>query len=488
MLARHLATYLLPNLAQAVASFGTVAVMTRLLSDVEYGRYVLVFATMTFAHYVFLTWTEASASRFFTEAREKGETSSHFRSILRAYGWSALAFAAVACVGLLLYPGDTTIKIALASAFAGVLVRSLLRIGLETRRMALQAGRFAGVDTFHTLATFGLSVLAVAWLGMAEDGIFIAMAIASTFALLIEGPALLAQARGGAIEPERIKTYLAFGAPISFGLIMSLALSSGDRFLIAGYLGEGAVGAYSAGYQVAARILETFFVWAASAAFPLLLNAWEKDGPEGARKAARAGFALRIGIGAPAAVGIALVAQPLCEILIGEGLRAEAARIAPWICIAALLAGLCDYFSDAFMLAKKAMQRAILLIFPMLLNLGLNMLLLPVYGINGAIISTIAAYAVGMLLLAFIGRRYVALPVPFDDIAKVATGCAAMAAIVLALPDWGGVAELLVKAGAGGLAYACVALLLDVAGLKTHLAAWRNRRRQGRSISADTPS
>jgi O-antigen/teichoic acid export membrane protein len=470
MLTRHLATYLVPNLAQAVASFGTIAVLTRVLSDVEYGRFALVFATMTLAHYIFLTWTEAAASRFYTEARERGETASHFASMVRANLASAVVFAVVAAIGLTVWSGDAVVKLALAAAFGGAMVRSLLRISLETRRMALNARRFAIVDTFHTLAGFALSIGAVVVLGMSVDGIFLAMGVASIFALMIEGPALLLQARGGQVEPERVRTYMAFGAPIAFGLIMTLALANGDRFLIAHFLGEAAVGAYAAGYQVAARILETFFIWAGSAAFPLLLNAWETEGEAGAQRAARAGFALRLGIGAPAALGIALVAAPLCEVLIGEGLRDEAARIAPWIALAALLAGLCDYFSDAFMLAKKVVQRALLLILPMILNLGLNVMLLPVMGINGAVVSTLLAYATCMVLLAVIGRRYVALPVPLADIAKVAAGCAFMALIVLLLPDWGGFAELALKALLGGLAYGCVALLLDIAGAKQRLA------------------
>jgi O-antigen/teichoic acid export membrane protein len=481
MLTRHLATYLVPNLAQAVASFGTIAVLTRVLSDVDYGRFALVFATMTLAHYIFLTWTEAAASRFYTEARERGQTASHFASMLRANLVSASIFAVVAVTGLMIWNGDPTVKLALAAAFGGAVVRSLLRIGLETRRMALNAGRFALVDTFHTLAGFALTIGAVVWMGMSVDGIFLALAVASMLALMVEGPALLMQARGGQVEPERVKTYMAFGAPIAFGLIMTLALANGDRFLIAHILGEGAVGAYAAGYQVAARILETFFVWAASAAFPLLLNAWETEGETGAQQAARAGFALRIGIGAPAALGIALVAGPLCEILIGEGLRDEAARIAPWIALAALLAGLCDYFSDAFMLAKKVVQRALLLILPMILNLGLNLVLLPVMGIDGAIVSTLVAYGACMVLLAVIGRRYVALPVPLADVAKVAAGCAVMAAVVLVLPDWGGVAELALKAVMGGISYGCVALLLDIAGARQRLEAIHTRRRTGPS-------
>ena len=64
MMGRHLVAYLIPNLAQAVASFGMVAILTRLLSDDDYGRYTLVYAAMTLAQYVSVVWIEAAAARF----------------------------------------------------------------------------------------------------------------------------------------------------------------------------------------------------------------------------------------------------------------------------------------------------------------------------------------------------------------------------------------------------------------------------------------
>lgn len=484
MLGRHLAVYLVPNAAQALASFGTVAILTRLLSEAEYGRYALVFAAMSLGHYLLLTWAEAAAARFYPEAEAKGEKPAHFATLLSAYAWSALAFAVVSACVVAFYPADAGLKLALAAAFGGAIARSGVKIALESRRMALEARRAAGLDTLHTLLGFALGVACVAFLAMGEEGPFIGMAIAAVVVLAIEGPALWAAARGGRTEPARVRDYMAFGLPLSLGLIMTLALTSGDRFMIAAYLGEAEVGAYAAGYQVAARILDIIFVWGASAAYPLLVSAWETGGREAAREAARAGYAVRLGLAAPAAVGIALVAVPLCDILIGEALREQAAMIAPWIALAGLLAGMCDYFSDAFLLAKKAMQRALLMLVPVVLNLGLNALLLPVMGLMGAVVATVLAYAAGIVLLALAGRRYVALPVPVGITVRIALACLVMAGVVSLVPAWGGLPELAVKAALGAVAYGLSALILDIADTRTrlqHLAQRLKARRTGAS-------
>jgi O-antigen/teichoic acid export membrane protein len=306
---------------------------------------------------------------------------------------------------------------------------------------------------------------------MGEEGAFIGLLVASLLVLAIEGPALWAARRGGSFEPQRAKAYFAFGAPAAFSLVMMLAMTSADRFVIAAVLDEAAVGAYSAGYQVGARVLDLVAVWVSSAMFPLIAAAYDTEGAEAAKRQARAAFALRLGIGAPAAVGLALVATPLCDILIGPALREEAASIARWIAFAALLACMSEYFAEAFILAKKALQRALLMIVPVAVNIGLNVLLLPVWGLNGAVVSTVVAYGVGLVLLAVVGRRYIALPIPLDDIAKVGFACGCMALFVALLPAWGGVAELAFKAALGAAVYGLVALLLDIADAKSRLAA-----------------
>jgi O-antigen/teichoic acid export membrane protein len=471
MMGRHLLTYMVPNVAQAVASFGTVALLTRVFSDADYGRYALVYTAMTLAQYLTVTWIEASAARFYGAANERGEKPAHFATLIRALIWSSVGFGVLVIGATLVWPGDAALKIVLAAAFSSVLVRSFIKIALETRRMAQEANRFAIIDTVHTLLGFGLAALFVVFFSMGPEGAFLGMTIAALIVAVIEGPALLLAAKGGRIEGDRTMAYLAYGAPIAGGLVLSLILTSGDRFVINAYLGEAEVGAYSAGYQVAARILDIIFAWGAAAATPILIAAYERGGPEEAAIAARDGYAFRLGIGAPAAVGIALLAVPICNVLIGESLRDRAAEIVPWIALAALMAGMCDYFSEAFMLAKKALQRALLMLVPATLNIALNIILLPRIGLMGAIAATVSAYAVGMVLLAIIGRAYVKLPIPIWETTKIAIACACMATLVYLLPDIGGFGEIMFKAGLGGIAYGCIAILLDVANARSRLNA-----------------
>lgn len=483
MMGRHLLTYMLPNLAQAVASFGTVAFLTRFLTPEEYGRYALVYTAMTLVQYLTFTWVEAAAARFYGDAAEKNDKPNHFATLLQASLWCSVAFGVLCVAIILIWPGDAALKVTLAAAFGGVLMRTIIKIALETRRMAQQANRYAVVDTLHTSLGFAFAIVCVVALGMGPEGAFLGLAVGSLIVLCVEGPALWMASKGGKPDPERTKAYFAYGAPLAAGLILNLALTSGDRFVIGAYLGEADVGAYSAGYQVAARILDIIFAWGSTAITPLLVAAYERGGAKDVIPIARDGYAIRLGIGAPAAIGIALLAQPICAVLIGEGLRERAAEIVPWIALAGLMAGMCDYFSEAFMLTKKAMERAVLMLVPTILNIGMNILLLPRIGLMGAVVATVTAYGVGMILLAVVGRRHIALPIPLLETAKIAFACAIMAAVVYFAPKLEGIFEILFKAILGGIAYGCSVLLLNVADARTKMNALTTRfSKQGTSL------
>jgi O-antigen/teichoic acid export membrane protein len=469
MMGRHLLTYLVPNLAQAIASFGTVAVLTRFMTAEEYGRYALVYTAMTLVQYLTLTWVEAAAARFYGDAVEKNDKPNHFATLIQASLWCSLAFGVLCIAIIAIWPGDVALKLTLAAAFGGVLMRTVIKIALETRRMAQEATRYAVVETSHTLLGFLAAIICVIAFGMGPEGAFLGLAIGSLIVLAIEGPALWLSAKGGRPDAERSRSYLAYGAPLAAGLVLNLILTSSDRFIIGAFLSEADVGAYSAGYQVAARILDIIFVWGSSAVTPLLIAAYERGGAKAVIPIAHDGYVIRLGIGAPAAVGIALLAQPICEFLIGESMRESAAQIVPWIALAGLLAGMCDYFSEAFMLTKKALERALLMLVPAVINISLNIMLLPQIGLMGAVVATVAAYGVGMVLLAIVGRRYISLPIPIVETIKIALACAVMAGVVYSVPSPGGFLEIIIKATLGAVAYGSAAVLLNLADARTRL-------------------
>jgi O-antigen/teichoic acid export membrane protein len=319
----------------------------------------------------------------------------------------------------------------------------------------------------RVVVSFGLGVGLAAFGEFGAAGPLIGLAGGAALAAGMALPGLLARGRGGRFSAARGGMHLAFGWPVAAALLLDLALSAGDRFVIAALLGEAAVGAYAAGYGVADKTLVVMAMWATMAAVPAMLQAWEHKAQAEFDAHARRFFGLMIAILLPAAAGLALVARPLAEVMIGPELRDAAASVLPLIALAGVFNGLQHYFAEAFQLTRRTGVRAGLMAIPAVANIGLNFALIPHFGLMGAVAATVSCYALLIGLYWGVGRRLVALPVDGGVVLRVGLAVAAMGVAVSLVPAWGGLIELLAKAAVGAAVYGTAAWRFDLGGLRS---------------------
>lgn len=462
--------YLPVNIVQGVVGLLSIVVFTRVLSPQDYGVYALAFSVMSLVHTAVFLWLEAAMARFYAPEAEAGRLPGHFRTLYGAFALLAAGFPAVAALLLWLWPAPGPLKFAVGAGLATILVRSLAKLVQERRRAAGDVRAAALLDVAMTAGGFAVGAgLAAAGFGGASPlvGLGAAAAVCLVFAL----PTELKQARGGRFEAARARSYAAYGIPVSLSLILSLALATTDRFLLAAYLNETSVGVYHAGYSLANRTLDVMFIWLGMAGGPAAIAALERGGHAALRETAREQAGFMIALALPAAVGLALVARPLADVMVGERLRAGAAEVTPWIAASAFFAGVTTYyFHTAFTLARRTGLLLAAMAVPAATNVALCLLLIPRYGLPGALWATVASYAVGAVASFGLGRRALALPAPWETLARAGLASALMALAVRLVPASGGLAELAAKAAVGVAAYAGLAWLLDLCGARTRSA------------------
>ncbi|HWQ87353.1 lipopolysaccharide biosynthesis protein [Brevundimonas sp.] len=458
--------YLPANIVQGVVGFLSIVLFTRLLSPEDFGRYALAFSVMTLAHVAVFSWLEAAMARFWAAQSPGAETWGHFASLYRTAFVLSGVFIVVTGVAVWAFPVDPLFKLALAAGLSGAPARCLVKLGQERFRAAGEVGKAAGLDM--AVAVGGLAIgVGFALIGAGGAAPLLGLGLAPLAALPFVLPGELRQARGGAFEPARVRDYALYGYPIAASLALTVVLSSTDRFLLAAFMDEAAVGAYHASYSIANRTLDVLFLWLGSAGQPALVMALERGGLERLKEAAREQLSTFLLIGLPAAAGVALVARPLAELLIGEDLRTAATGVTPWIALSALLFGLTAYyFGQAFTLGKKTKRLLIAMAIPAGANVVLNLVLVPRFGIMGAAWATAASFTLGLIATMMIGRRVVALPIPWESLVRCAIATGIMALVVARLPAPGGFPELALDASVGGLVYAAAALTLNAAGVR----------------------
>ncbi len=473
----YLAGYLPVNLVQALAALGVVMIYTRLLEPAEYGRYALAITALQWLQVLLFFWLHSGVARFYEASRLQQQlpgllTVSAVAGLLISGMWMVLAGA----VAIRLEDAWRGLVLA---GLVGLIARSLSLLGLEAHRAAHRVQRYTVLESGQILFGLALGALWVSLAGGGAAAILWAAALASLLAVLFDTPFWLRLMRPFTWSTDALRRLAGYGLPLTASALLSQVIVSSDRFFIAWLIDERAVGVYSVAYALADRPAAIVYNWIGMAAVPLAFAAMERDGPLAARQVMEKTAKAMMLLVFPCTVGLAAVAEPLAVTLTGADFREETARLIPWIAVASLLyGGMVHYAAHAFLITQNPRGLLATNILIAILNLALNLLLIPFFGLAGAVAASLIAYAVGFGLRLALARRFFAVPLPGAEALRVALACAGMALALKAAALPATPTGLLLSIGLGVVAYGGGLLLFNVADSQAWLIArWRTWRR-----------
>lgn len=488
MLLRHSALYFLARGVPGTINLFAITIYTRLLLPAEYGNYALVLAGVNLCSAVFFQWLQLGALRFRSAYTDRPER--FFATVLAGYLGTVALSAFLGLTGLV----SILAVEAVPEPVLGVLIESwLLGLGLlwVSAMFELQLSLVTSElrpDRYGAMA-LGRSVLALALatslisLGLGAHGVLLGLLLASV--VTVAGPVW--RTFGGSrlrdCDPVLLRQFGSYGAPLTATAALLFVISSSDRFLIEGFLGSAAVGRYAAAYDLTQFTLGTLMHIINLAAFPLIVQALEQRGPEAARCRLEQLCTFLLGLSLPSALGLALLAEPVAGVFLGDLFRDEATSLVRLVALAMLLAGLKSYYFDlSFQLARSTGIQLWIGGVAAGVNLLLNLWWIPRFGPIGAAAATIVAYGLGLGLSFGLGRwcprRVLRLPWPGRDVTRIVCASAIMALAVLAIETWlprSGFRLVLPVAG-GVVVYVLALLALDVAGVRVWLVGSGLRR------------
>ncbi|MGQ0675172.1 MAG: oligosaccharide flippase family protein [Rhodospirillales bacterium] len=483
MVLNHALYYLTAAAMQAAAALGLVAALTRVLGDAEFGQYGLAAAALHLYQSILFFWLRASVSRFHAAAEHEGRLQPFLAGMRRWFLAAAgVGFALGACL-VLLAPASPGLKATLWVMLAAATFLGAFTLVLELHRARLEARQFALYQSIQAAASVALSLALVLAFGHAAGGVYGAalamggLALSFLACVAIDPAGLRFWRGGGEPRPGDLGAVLAYGLPMTAAMVLDALLITADRFIIAHFLGEAGVAPYAAAQTLAQRSLAAICTVVGAAAAPLAFAAMERQGEAEARQRLTAAGELAFAVAVPAAFGLAAVAGPLCDVMVGETLRAEARLLLPWIAAGGLLQGLTvHYFQQGFLVARRPGALVLALLPAMAVYFAGNFALVPVMGAMGAAVSLVASQAVQLGFVIVAGRRHFAMPLCAGTAARAVLLSALMFAVLRALPLPGGAAGLAVQVAAGIAVYGLGALALDMAGCRAHAARLLRRR------------
>jgi O-antigen/teichoic acid export membrane protein len=475
MLWQHGVLYLLARGVPGVISLFAIAVYTRLLAPEDYGHYALVIAGVGLANKLAFEWLRLGLLRFAPAMREQQDRL--LATIAASFLGLVVSTAALGAVAFTLT--DPQSRWLIAAGVSLLWVQALFDLQLERARSQLLPKRYGLMAMTRACLALAFGVLLVL-VGFGALGLLLALMLGMVVALIRPLTVEARQLRLRLFDPALLASLSRYGGPLAVTAALSFIIGSSDRFLIGWLLSDAAVGRYAVAYDVTSASIGLLLMIVNLAAYPLVIRAFEDHGVERARQQLVASSTALLAIGVPAVVGLIVLARPLAGVLLGAEFQADAAVLIPLIAIAVLLRDLKAYYFDlAFHLGRNTTGQIWVTLAGAGVSIGLNLWLIPRYGLVGAASANISAYAVALMLSWILGRRVFALPRPSIDSLKIAAAAVVMGGVVWLLADATGAVALVVQVTAGAVVYAILMCILNVADARLHVMRLLGWRRQG---------
>ena len=148
---------------------------------------------------------------------------------------------------------------------------------------------------------------------------------------------------------------------------------------------------------------------------PMIFALWEKGKTDDVSEILSLTIRYFLMLAIPLCFISLLVSQDLITLLASDK-YAKSAEIIPIVLIGVFLQGLDFPFSAGLHFAKRTGIFLVVMIFAALLNIGLNILVVPQFGIMGAAYATLVSYIAYILAFYFISRRHFKVAVPYMGI------------------------------------------------------------------------
>jgi O-antigen/teichoic acid export membrane protein len=323
-----------------------------------------------------------------------------------------------------------------------LLASSFAFVPLTLLRIEERATLFSTYSLIRHAANTVLKVILITQ-GYGVTGALVSDAAASVLLSLCLLFELRSRARW-AFDWPRLVEALRFGLPkVPHGLLVQ-TLNLADRWILGAFVSRAEVGVYHMGSAFSSAMKFPLSAFEPAWQPFVFDNARREEGAREIGLVATRMCLLFTGV----AAALSLILPDLLRFVIQNVEYHGAAQVIPILVLASLFQGFFLLSSVGISISKQARYYPMITAAAAGLNIGLNLWLVPRYGILAAAWTTVAGYALMALMGAAISRRLYPIPVQWPRIVRAFIAAALFfLAGTLWAPGWFGVAARLALAG-----------------------------------------
>ena len=235
------------------------------------------------------------------------------------------------------------------------------------------------------------------------------------------------------IDNNLLKESMKYGMPLIMVGLLNTLLSSSDRYMIEYFLGSTEVGKYSFGYKIAEISMMNITMVITLALGPQIIKVFEKKGKEAARKILTQYINIHFIIIMPIVFLMFIFINDIIDIMFVQ--YRGIGNTTKYIIIGTFFYAISMYTNRAFELTKRTSKLLIILFTSAIVNIILNLSLIPIIGIDGAVISTIISYILYVIMSVVMSKHIFKVEFNLNHIITVLIINIIITTIIIIIPN-----------------------------------------------------
>lgn len=440
---KHTSIYGLGDIVGRSMAFVLIPLYTHYLSRAEYGVMALAYVFIGFVNVLYIMGLNTAFLRFFVAEKQREgrktifSTTVLFLACTSLLGSLCLWFASPTVASFLFRSSDYAFYVRLMALI--LFIDTLAQFPLLVLRALERSKLYAAVTVARFALTVGLNLYFVLFLRKGVEGVLVSNFLASLFVFSALLPLSVSYLRR-AFSLTLMKNLLNFGLPLIPAVLCVLIIDLSDRYILEHFSGLEQVGVYSLGYRLG--MIMTLFVSAFRFAWPpFFLSVAEQEEAKEIYARVLTYFLLA---GSVLFLGVTLYLKVVLRLFVGSQYWG-ASPIVPVVLLSYLFYGLYVNFIVCVYITKKTKPIPYITGLAAAVNIGLNLLFIPRFGMMGAAVATLLAYISMATALFVVSRRMYLIQYETQRILKIASAAAIVFAANFVLSSSRGSVEFALK-------------------------------------------
>lgn len=407
---KHSSIYSLGNLSAKLVGFILLPIYFHYLSIEEYGILALLEVTGQILLETLIISIPTAMMRWYSFAKDENEGKSIiFTSLIFIIAiaiLSSLLLIPLSSFFARLILSDTYYSQHFSVLFAYVSFSIVNRLILNIIRVKQKSGFYVFISFARFLTILLLNIYFVAYLELGILGILYGLLIGQVV-IIILSIKLVWKSIVFKFNYPALKEMLKYGFPLIFSTLSGMILTLGDRYLLKFFLGEAAVGIYSAGYKIAS-LVNIFINQPFQMGFlPIAFEQANKDNPQRFFSKILTYKTLLLSV---VVIVISFFGGEVIFLITSNADYFKAIPLIPIIAFIFVVKGIQYVISLSFHIVNKTYYNALIVVSGSIINILLNILLLPLIGIIGSPISMIISFSLMIIATYYFSQREYFVP------------------------------------------------------------------------------